>query len=151
MVDKTDLKWLRENHFRKQRNEQMWYTSREDSRGGKEHVPFFWIEVVHHDGTGYWHARVSTHKEYIDVNLMINKEACQKEWGVPEHWNEDDWADCQLGCAVGLKSGKAAVSLAVHRAAGFARWILNEKYYNISDLERDFPMEKKEGRDAVGE
>lgn len=144
MVGKTDLKWLRENHFRKQRNVQAWNTFLEDSRGYVEHVPIFYIEVIHHDGTGYWHARVSMHREFVDVNLMICKEACHKEWGVPECWNEDDWFDCQLGCAVGLKSAKAAVALAVRRAAGFARWILNEKYYNISNLEQDFPMEEKE-------
>lgn len=144
MISKTDLKWLRGNRFWKLRNVQAWFTSIEDSNSGKGHVPFFWIDVIHHEETGYWHARVSTHREFVDVNLMICKDACHKEWGVPECWNEDDWHDCQLGCAVGLKSAKAAVALAVHRAAGFARWILHEKYYNISDLERDFPMEEKE-------
>lgn len=140
MISKTDLKWLRENRFRKRKNEPMWMGAWQDR---EELGPFFKCDVAFHEQSGFWHARLAIFKEQVDVNLMILSDECHDKWGVPAHWSEGIWSDFPIGYATCEKTAKDAVTKAVHRAASFARWILHEKYYNISDLERDFPMEKK--------
>lgn len=145
MISKTDLKWLRENGFRKRKNELVWTNCWQGCENGEARGPFFTCDVVFHEQSGLWHARLAMFKEHVDVNLMILSDECHDKWGVPAHWSEGIWSDFPIGCATCERTAKDAVTKAIHRAAGFARWMMNEKYYNISDLERDFPMEKKDG------
>ena len=142
MVGKDDLKWLRENKFRKKRGELRWYVNVSDAKE-RNKSPFFMLDVVFNESTGDWHARVGVIKWCNDPMMVAMCEEGRRELGIPEEWTDNFWGNCPIGYATCRHTASDAVGMAVKRAARFTAFLLNSSCFCLYDLEKSFPLGTK--------
>ena len=133
----TNLEWLLQAGFIKQRGKNMWSRWIDDEQC--EIAPQFKIEVV--KNVYYeWHCRLYVIKQYCDVLLSIRgySDDSRNSHGIPLDWKEP-W-DFPLGFAIEQTTAQEAVQLAVKRAACFLRGVSGNhgEYYGVYDLENEF-------------